>query len=186
MPSEETIPAFQERPTFSAWVGMLLVFVCFGLLVLVVLNASPRGSDYEQKRSQARTEKLHAMQAETTKALNGYSWVDKNKGVARIPIADAMKLTVAELANKKPVAANPIAIPAAAATPAPGASPAAAPAPASSVPASATGTATPKPTSVTGPHSEISTQPAAAANPPGAPPGTQPGASASPQAVPKK
>lgn len=185
MPSEEPIQAFRQRPTFSTWVGVVLVFVFFGLVALVVLNASPRGSDYEQKRAQARFDKLHTLQQETMKALNGYSWADKNKGVARIPIADAMKLMVAELAQKKPSAANPIAMPAASATPASSATPHGAPA-SSATSAAPMGTATPKPSSVTGPHSEISTQPAAAANPPGAPPGSQPGASASPQAVPKK
>jgi len=36
----------------------------------------------------------------------------KNKGVARIPIDRAMELTVAELAQKKPAPAGPIATPA--------------------------------------------------------------------------
>ncbi len=59
-------------------------------------------------------------------AQTTYGWVDKNKGVVRIPITEAMKLTVAELADKKPAAANPIATPEPAA--APGTSPAASPA----------------------------------------------------------
>jgi len=97
---------------FSTWIGVVLLFAFFGLLALVVIGASPRGDTYEERRAKARAEKLQAMREQTTKALTSYGWVDKAKGVARIPINDAMKLTVAELAQKKPAPANPIATPA--------------------------------------------------------------------------
>jgi hypothetical protein len=162
---------------FSTWVGVVLLFSFFGLLTLIVIGASPRGDTYEKKRAKARAEKLQALQQETLKALTTYAWVDKNKGVARIPIDDAMKLTVAELSKKAPAPANPIGTPAASPTP-PGAAATPAPSP------TASGTGTPKPSSISGPNSESRSQPAAAANPPSAPPGTQPGASASPAASP--
>ena len=98
---------------FSTWIGVVLLFAFFGLLALVVIGASPRGDTYEEKRAKARVEKLQAAHAETTKALTTYAWVNKSKGVVRIPIDDAMKLTVAELAQKTPAPANPIATPAA-------------------------------------------------------------------------
>ena len=97
---------------FSTWIGVVLLFAFFGLLALVVIGASPRGDTYEDRRAKARAEKLQALREQTTKALTSYGWVDKAKGVARIPINDAMKLTVAELAQKKPAPANPIATPA--------------------------------------------------------------------------
>jgi hypothetical protein len=165
---------------FSTWIGVVLLFAFFGLLALVVIGASPRGNTYEEKRAKVRAEKLQAAQGEMTKALTTYAWVDKTKGVVRIPISDAMKLTVAELAQKAPAPANPIATPETSA-PAPGAGPATA-SPAPSPAASASGT--PKATSVSGPDSENRSQPAAANNPPPAPPGTQPGPSATPAAAP--
>jgi len=144
-----------------------------------VIGASPRGDSYEEKRAKVRAEKLQTVRDETTKALTTYAWVDKNKGVVRIPITDAMKLTVAELAQKAPAPANPIA---------PEASPpaqGAAPTTASPAPSPASGaTGTPKPTTVSGPNSEGRNQPAAVIKPPPAPPGTQPGASATPAAAP--
>lgn len=164
---------------FSTWIGVVLLFAFFGLLALVVIGASPRGDSYEEKRAKVRAEKLQAAREETTKALTTYAWVDKNKGVVRIPINDAMKLTVAELAPKAPAPANPIA---------PEASPpaqSAAPTTASPAPSPATSaTGTPKPTAVSGPNSEARNQPAAVIQPPPAPPGTQPGASATPAAAP--
>jgi hypothetical protein len=165
---------------FSTWIGVVLLFAFFGLLALVVIGASPRGNTYEKKRAKARAEKLQAAREETTKALTTYAWVDKNKGVVRIPITDAMKLTVAALAQKTPAPANPIATPEANPPPQGAAPTAASPAP--SPTASASGT--PKPTSITGPNSESRNQPAAADNPPSAPPGTQPGASTAPAASP--
>jgi len=68
-------------------------------------------------------EKLKTLHEESQKELTTYAWVDKNKGVARIPIDRAMEVTVADLAEKKPAPAGPIAAPAAPAAPA-GASPA--------------------------------------------------------------
>jgi hypothetical protein len=177
---------------FSTWVGVVLLFAFFGLLALVLLRAAPRGSNFEEKRAKARAEKLQAAQKQHFAALTTYGWVDKNKGVVRIPVTEAMKLTVAQLADKKPTAANPIATPEPAA--APGTSPAASPAagatasPAASASATPAPTATPsktdKPSSVTGPDSEIRAQPAAAANPPNAAPGTQPGPSTTPASSP--
>jgi Na+-transporting methylmalonyl-CoA/oxaloacetate decarboxylase gamma subunit len=101
----------QPRSMFSTWIGVVLLFAFFALLALVVIGASPRGNTYEEKRAKARAEKLQAAREETTKALTTYAWVDKAKGVVRIPIDHAMKLTVAELAQKIPVPANPIATP---------------------------------------------------------------------------
>lgn len=164
---------------FSTWLGMVLLFAFFGLLVLVVIGASPRGDRYEEKRAKDRVKKLQDARAETTKALTTYAWVDKSKGVVRIPIDDAMKLTVAELAQRSPAPANPIAVEV---SPAPqSAAPAnASPAPSAAVSASVT----PKPAAVSGPDSANRNQPAAINNPPPAPPGSQPGASTTPAAPP--
>jgi len=163
----------QSRAPFSTWLGVVLLFALFGVIVLAVIGPAPRGDDYEQKRAKAREEKLKTARGEDAKALTSYGWIDKNKGVARIPVARAMELTVAELAQKKPEPAGPIATPEAQAS----APPTGAPAPSTAPSASPTPSGTPKATSVAGRG-----QPAAAVNPPPAPPGTQPGAAASPAA----
>ena len=98
---------------FSTWIGVVLLFAFFGLLTLVVIGASPRGDTYEERRAKTRVEKLKAARDEMSKTLTSYAWANKDKGIVRIPIDDAMKLTVAELAQKKPMPANPIAPPAA-------------------------------------------------------------------------
>jgi hypothetical protein len=168
--AEVTSPPTAARPpiSFGAWLGVILLFLFFGIFVLVLVAATPHGNNYEQKRAEARKKKLNDARNAAAQELNSYGWVDKGKGVARIPIDRAMQLTLRDLASKKPAPANPIATPAEAAAPAaslppPAVSPAAAASP------------TPKPKSVEGPESENRNQPAAAGNPPGAIPGTQPG-----------
>ncbi len=112
------------RAPFSTWLGIVCLFGLFGLIVLAVIGPSPRTSDYEETRAKKRMEKLKTLHEESQKELTTYAWVDKNKGVARIPIDRAMEVTVADLAQKKPAPAGPIATPAAQTAPA-GASPAA-------------------------------------------------------------
>ena len=96
---------------FGTWIGVVLLFVVFGLFVWVVFSAIPRGDTYEEKRAKARMEKLEQLQKDATAALTSYAWVDKNKGTVRIPIEQAMQLAMADLAAKKPTAAYAIATP---------------------------------------------------------------------------
>src|SRR5712691_4400137 len=106
--SESLRQAIQHRAPFSTWLGVVLLFVLFGVIVLAIIGPAPLGDVYEQKRAKAREEKLKAAREEETKMLTSYSWIDKNKGVARIPITRAMELTVPELAKKEPTRGNPI------------------------------------------------------------------------------
>ena len=119
-----------SRAPFSTWLGIVFLFVLFGLIVLAVIGPSPRGSDYEETRAKKRMERLKTLHEESKKELTTYAWVDKSKGVARIPIDRAMEVTVADLAQKKPAPAGPIVTPAAQAAPAAAPPAGASPAPA--------------------------------------------------------
>jgi hypothetical protein len=118
----------------SAWFGIVLLFALFGVIVLAIIGPWPRTSDYEETRAKKRLENLKTLREEADKALTMYGWIDKNKGVARVPIERAMELTVTDLAKQKPAPAGPIATPPETqATAGAGASPAlASPAPAGS------------------------------------------------------
>src|SRR2546422_4360342 len=118
-----------SRAPLSTWFGIVLLFALFGVIVLAVVGPAPRGSDYEETRAKKRVDNLKTLREEAAKALTTYGWIDKNKGVARIPIDRAMELTIADLARQKPVPAGPIATP----EPQAAASPAS-PAPASPAP----------------------------------------------------
>ncbi len=105
------------RAPWSAWFGIVLLFLVFGVIVLAIIGPWPGRSDYEESRAKKRMENLKTLREETDKALTTYGWIDKNKGVARIPIERAMELTVADLAKEKPAPAGPIAAPAPAGKP---------------------------------------------------------------------
>jgi hypothetical protein len=178
MAEPESLRQVAHSPApLSTWLGIVLLFALFGVIVLAVIGPAPRGSDYEETRAKKRAEILKTTRDEAAKALTTYGWIDKNKGVAHIPIARAMELTVAKLAQQKPAPAGPIA------TPEPQA-PAARPGAAASSP-SPQASATPKATTIgAGSESENRAQPAGAANPPAVQPSTQPGPSATPAASP--
>jgi hypothetical protein len=148
-----------SRASLSTWFGIVLLFALFGVIVLAVIGPAPRGSDYEETRAKKRMETLKTTRDEAAKALTTYAWIDKNKGVARIPIARAMELTIAELAQQKPAPAGPIATPEPQAQAAP-----ASPPPAASPQARAAQPAASRPTQVAG-----SPSPQAAQSPLGSP-----------------
>jgi hypothetical protein len=123
------------RTPLSVWFGVVLLFALFGVIVLAIIGPAPRTSDYEETRAKKRVENLKTLREEADKALTMYGWIDKNKGVTRVPIERAMELTVADLAKQKPAPAGPIATPETQTTAGTGASPApASPAPAGSPP----------------------------------------------------
>jgi hypothetical protein len=136
MADPESLRHIARSPaSFSTWVGIVLLFILFGVIVLAIIGPSPRGSDYEEMRAKKRMENLKTSREDAEKALNTYIWIDRSKGTVRIPISRAMELTVAQLAQQKPAAAGPIATPAPAGSPQPGATqPGASPSPASQSP----------------------------------------------------
>src|SRR5437764_1851796 len=166
-----------SRARLSTWFGVVLLFALFGVIVLAIIGPSPRATDYEQMRAKNRMEKLKTSREDAEKALNNYAWVDKTKGTVRIPISRAMELTVAELAQKKPAAAGPIATPQAQTSPPGAGSPVVtSPAPAGSAKTGGT-QAAPSPSAQT-PASSAPAAPAAAS------PAAQTPASPSPAAQP--
>ena len=113
MAESESLRRVAHSPApFSTWVGIVLLFILFGVIVLAIIGPSLRESDYEETRTKKRLENLKTLREDAEKALTTYAWVDKNKGVVRIPISRAMELTVAQLAQQKPMQAGPIATPA--------------------------------------------------------------------------
>ena len=113
MPNDDETLAHPEQPRFllSAWLWAVVLFVFFGVIVAITFGTMQRGSSYEEERAKARTEKLRTAEEEWNKTSSSYGWVDKEKGVARIPIERAMELELAALQSKKPAPAGPILTP---------------------------------------------------------------------------
>ncbi len=95
-----------------------MLFVFFGVIVLIAFGAMSRGSTYEADRAKARMEKLQTAREAWDKTASSYGWVNKEKGIAHIPLQRAMELELADLQATKPTAAGPIPTPAPAEVPA--------------------------------------------------------------------
>ena len=88
--------------------GLILISLFWGV-TLFLRGGAPATTDPEEAaRDAERVKNLADVKAEEEKKLNSYAWVDKAKGNVQIPIADAMKLVLAELNEKKPSPAYPI------------------------------------------------------------------------------
>src|SRR5437868_3596972 len=71
-------PQTPERApiSFGAWLGIVLLFLFFGIFVLVLVAATPHGNTYEAKRAEAREKKLNDAHNAAIRELNSYAWVD--------------------------------------------------------------------------------------------------------------
>ena len=84
-----------------AFILGIVGFSLIGLWALRLRDQKPVVDEYEQKRAQARIEAREAIEKEANELLYAEpSWVDKAKGIVRIPIDRAMDLTVANLKAK--------------------------------------------------------------------------------------
>lgn len=101
------------RSIFGFGIGLFVVAVVIHVAIYVLFvfftnqeakaNASPQyplaaGQESrlppEPRLQTNPRQDLQDLRAQEDATLNGYSWVDRNAGVVRIPIADAMKLTL--------------------------------------------------------------------------------------------
>ncbi|MFM8716320.1 MAG: hypothetical protein ACKOF3_05990 [Spartobacteria bacterium] len=99
----------QKKPVFwifvAAFIGLGLFFA-FNSLFLGKSSADLNPED--PARDAERIKNLADLKAENEIKLNTYAWVDQAKGSVQIPIADAMKLVLADLNTKKPAPAYPV------------------------------------------------------------------------------
>jgi len=87
-------------PTWLAVLGACLIF--WGLVTVTKRYTQPPPLGAE--RAAERAKALAELRAANTEALNNVGWVDATKGIVRLPIAEAMKLT--EQAWQNPAAAR--------------------------------------------------------------------------------
>ena len=110
-------------PAFFALAVMLLLL--FGGATLWLTHWQGGDADPEEaRRAELRTKTLAELCTDNDKKLETYAWIDRAKGSVQIPIAEAMKLTLADINATRPHAAYPVASPAPTAAPAPSAAPA--------------------------------------------------------------
>lgn len=155
----------------------------FGALVMIaifwgaawLLRSGPSGATDDLERAEVRRTNLEELTTADQEELENYGWIDREKGIVRLPIKQAMELQIAKLNEQEPRAAYPIATPVPV-VPTPDAAPAAGET-APAVPApEATTEATPAPASDTEP---------ATPEEPATPPTPTPEPTAEPEAEPE-
>ena len=91
--------------TPNAFLVFLGTAAAFGVVAVVFGGAlawKKPVDEVEAKRAALRLEARTKLDAEAQAKLDSLGWVDKAQGTAHVPIADAMKLVVADLRAKKP------------------------------------------------------------------------------------
>lgn len=97
------------RPFFLPAFLLLLLF--WGVTMWLTRWQGGETEPEEAQRAVLRAKYLAELRADNVKKLGSYAWLDRTKGSVQIPITEAMKLTVAELATIPPHAAYPVATP---------------------------------------------------------------------------
>ena len=98
----------RERTTLAYVAGILGSFLIVAALVWAMRHYTqppPLGEDRVAVRKKALAE-LRAAEAEE---LNTYAWLDQGKGIVRLPIAEAMKLSLRQWQNPAAARSNLIA-----------------------------------------------------------------------------
>lgn len=101
--------AGRKKPVFWIFVAALIgLGLFFGINYLFLGNTDSTLNPEDPARDVERIKNLADLKAENEIKLNAYAWVDQAKGSVQIPIAEAMKLALADLNAKKPAAAYPV------------------------------------------------------------------------------
>ncbi len=97
-------------PFMLMLVGALLGFLLFAILMLVTGWGAEWQKDlYEEKRARLRTETTRALTEADVLQLTNLEWIDREAGVVRIPVVQAIDLTMAELADQ-PITASEVSV----------------------------------------------------------------------------
>lgn len=88
--------------SFLVFCGSLLALLFVAALFVFSIAAGPQPSDLDKKRADNRIAVRTKLEKEATDALTTEGWVDKAKGIVRVPVASVLAATAKELAAKKP------------------------------------------------------------------------------------
>ena len=85
------------------FLGTMLIFCGFAVVAWIFFRFAAPTPTYEEKRAQARRDKVAAINAEAQEKLYGPpKWIDKAKGTVQLPIDIAMELVINDY-QQKPV-----------------------------------------------------------------------------------
>lgn len=100
----------REKSVWPMFFGAFAMFLLFAAAVIWLLSSTMPGiHDEGAARAVERYEILKKINEENDKLLDGYAWIDQAKGAVRIPLEQAMSLTLEKLsAQGEPRPAYPL------------------------------------------------------------------------------
>ena len=90
------------------WVGILGTFLIMAALV-GLMRVYTRPAHVSAARAEERRKALEDVNNQARDQLENYGWIDANKGIVRLPIAQAMELTIRDWKNPSAARSNLIA-----------------------------------------------------------------------------
>lgn len=100
--SESSHSIHQRRHPYLPGLWLATGFLGLASLAFLLRPLGVTPSTITQSAAKVRLEKLSKLQAEQDATASTYGWVDKSKGVAHIPIAQAMEMIVPQLRSNPP------------------------------------------------------------------------------------
>ncbi len=97
-----TVSSTRRPNSFLVFCGSLLALLIVAGLFVFSIAAGPRPSDLDKKRADNRIAVRTKLEKEAADALSTEAWVDKAKGIVRVPVSSVLATTAKELAAKKP------------------------------------------------------------------------------------
>lgn len=89
----------------GAAIGFLIASVIFAVLVVIVRN-SVKVPAIDASRSAAISQALYEIHTNEAASLNHVGWIDQKRGIVRLPIATAMKISASEWQNPEAARSN--------------------------------------------------------------------------------
>ena len=97
--------AFDGARLTAYAIGILGTFLIVAMLVLAMRHYT-RPEPVGANRVEERYKFLQDQRAADAKALNEYDWIDKEKGIVRLPVQRAVELTLQEWQNPAAARSN--------------------------------------------------------------------------------
>src|SRR6266581_1239957 len=105
MNNDQGPPAFDAARLTDYAIGIVGTFLIVAMLVLAMRHytqPAPVGAN----RIEERYKFLQDQRAADAKALSEYDWIDKDKGIVRLPVQRALELTLQEWQNPAAARSN--------------------------------------------------------------------------------
>jgi hypothetical protein len=92
----------RQPNAFLVFLGVAAAITVVIIIVSGLVGRQPKVESVDAKRAAQRLEAREKLDKAAHEQLTTTDWVDKEKGLVRLPVEDAMKVVVVDLAAKKP------------------------------------------------------------------------------------